>query len=333
MNLPAVVIIAIVAAMLLRGTRESATVNMVLVALKIAVLGLFVALALPHFDMSHFHPFMPYGFFATVQNGQTIGVMAAAAIVFFAFYGFDAVTTAAEEAHEPERNLIIGILGSMIACTIIYMAVIAAAIGAMPFQQFMKAPDPLAHILTGIGAGWAGTLLASVVIVALPTVILAFMFGQSRIFFVMARDGMLPTRFGKVSEKTGTPVLMTILTAIVVSMMAAFLPLGEIAALANAGTLCAFTAVAIAVLALRRTDPARPRPFRTPVAWLVCPLTVIGCGYLFFSLPAITRWNFLAWNILGVIIYVAWAARNSRVTAEQQASFRPADNSESGPAA
>lgn len=315
-NLPAVLIIALVAAMLLRGTRESATVNLVLVALKIAVLVLFVALVLPHFDLRHFQPFMPYGFSATVRDGQTMGVMAAAAIVFFAFYGFDAVTTAAEETKEPERDLRIGIIGSMVACTVIYMAVIAGAIGALPYQQFKKAADPLAHVLNAIGAGWAGTLLASVVIVALPTVILAFMFGQSRIFFVMARDGMLPTRLGRVSKKSGAPVLMTIVTAVVVSLVAAFLPLEEIAALANAGTLCAFTAVAIAVLALRRSDPARPRPFRTPLAWLVAPVTVAGCAYLFFSLPAVTRWNFLAWNTLGVILYVLWAGRNSRRTAE-----------------
>jgi APA family basic amino acid/polyamine antiporter len=250
---------------------------------------------------------MPHGFFATVENGQTVGVMAAAAIVFFAFYGFDAVTTAAEEAHEPARDLTIGIIGSMVACTVIYMAVIASAVGAMPYQQFMKAPDPLAHILSGVGAGWAGTLLAVVVIVALPTVILAFMFGQSRIFFAMARDGMLPRRFGRVSEKSGTPVTMTIVTAVVVSLIAAFLPLGEIAALANAGTLCAFTAVAISVLALRRTHPDLARSFRTPAAWLVAPLTVIGCAYLFFSLPDVTRWNFLAWNVLGVIVYAVWA--------------------------
>lgn len=318
-NLPAVLIIVLVAALLLRGTRESATVNMVLVALKIAVLVLFVALALPHFNPANFQPFMPYGFSATVQNGQTVGVMAAAAIVFFAFYGFDAVTTAAEEAQDPKRDLTIGVVGSMVACTVIYMAVIAAAIGAMPYQQFMKAADPLAHILNGIGASWAGTLLAFVVIIALPTVILAFMFGQSRIFFVMARDGMLPTRFGTVSEKSGAPVLMTIVTAVVVGVMAAFLPLGAIAALANAGTLCAFTAVAIAVLALRRSDPDRARPFRVPIAWVVAPLAVIGCAYLFLSLPAITRWSFLAWNTLGVMVYVGWAARNSRLTAERDA--------------
>jgi APA family basic amino acid/polyamine antiporter len=306
-NLPAVVIIVLVAAMLLRGTRESATVNLVLVSLKIAALALFVALTLPHFNAAHFTPFMPHGFFATVENGQTVGVMAAAAIVFFAFYGFDAVTTAAEEAHEPERDLRIGIIGSMVVCTVIYMAVIAAALGAMPYTQFMSAPDPLAHILTGVGAGWAGTLLAVVVIVALPTVILAFMFGQSRIFFAMARDGMLPRRFGRVSEKSGTPVVMTIVTAVVVSLIAAFLPLGEIAALANAGTLCAFTAVAIAVLALRRSHPDLRRSFRTPLAWLVAPVTVVGCAYLFFSLPGVTRWNFLAWNVLGVIVYLVWA--------------------------
>jgi APA family basic amino acid/polyamine antiporter len=311
MNLPAVVITVLVAALLLRGTRESATVNLVLVTLKIAVLVLFVALALPHFSLANFHPFMPFGFQATVQDGKTVGVMAAAAIVFFAFYGFDAVTTAAEEAREPARDLTIGIVGSMVACTAIYMAVIAAAIGAMPYQGFMKAADPLAHILNGIGAGWAGSLLASVVIVALPTVILAFMFGQSRIFFVMARDGMLPRRLGQVSAKRGTPVLMTIVTAVVVSLVAAFLPLGEIAALANAGTLAAFSAVAIAVLALRRSDPDRPRPFRTPLAWLVAPVAVIGCLYLFISLPAITRWNFLAWNVLGVVVYAVTARKRA----------------------
>ena len=312
-NLPAVAIIAAVAALLLVGTRESATLNAWLVALKIAALAMFVALALPAFRAANFDPLMPFGFFQTTDaDGTKRGVMAAASIIFFAFYGFDAVSTAAEEAKDPKRDLTIGIIGSMVACVVIYMAVAAAAIGALPFAAFANSPEPLALVLRSIGHGTAAAVFGAVAIVALPTVILAFLFGQTRIFFVMARDRLLPERLGRVHPRSGVPVAVTIGTAAVVAVIAALLPLAEIAALANAGTLCAFVAVGISLLVLRRRDPDRERGFRVPAAPLVGWIAILGCLYLFANLPSATQWRFLVWNILGLVVYLGYARRAAR---------------------
>src|SRR5689334_18454241 len=187
-NLPAIFIIWVVAGLLIAGTRESATLNAVLVVLKMLALALFIAVALPVFNPEHFHPFMPYGFPRNGPSGSELGVMAAAAIIFFAFYGFDAIATAAEETKNPSRDLAIGIVGSMLVCVAIYMAVAAAAIGAVAYTGFANSPEPLALILREIGKPWAARILGASAVIALPTVILAFFFGQSRIFFTVARD-------------------------------------------------------------------------------------------------------------------------------------------------
>lgn len=314
-NLPAILIIAIVAAMLIAGTRESANLNAILVVIKMAALALFIFVALPQFDAANFTPFMPYGFPATQVDGTEVGVMAAAAIIFFAFYGFDAIATAAEEAKNPGRDLSIGIVGSMLVCVAIYMAVAAAAVGALAFTRFADSPEPLALILREIDAGWAAQLLGASAVIALPTVILAFFYGQSRIFFTMARDGLLPQPLAKVSSR-GSPVRITLFTALVVAVIAGLFPLDEIAALANAGTLAAFVAVCAAMLVLRRRDPEAIRKFRAPLAWVVGPLGIAGCLYLFWSLPEQTRWYFLIWNVIGLLLYAVYAHRQaSRVRA------------------
>jgi APA family basic amino acid/polyamine antiporter len=312
-NVPAIVIIFVVAGMLIAGTRESARVNTALVAVKIVALLMFIGIGLAAFKSGHFSPFMPYGFASHSEGGETRGVMAAAAIIFFAFYGFDAVSTAAEEARDPGRDITLGIIGSMIACTILYMAVAAAALGAMPFTEFAKSSEPLAHILRTLGHPLAATAIAVAAVVALPTVILAFMFGQSRIFFVMARDGLLPERLGHVSSRTGTPVAMTLFTAVVVSVVAGLFPLADIAAVANAGTLCAFVAVSLCMLALRVREPALPRAFKAPLAWLIGPLGIFGCLYLFVSLQPLTRRYFFIWNGIGIVVYFLYSVRNSRL--------------------
>ncbi|OYX50064.1 MAG: amino acid permease [Alphaproteobacteria bacterium 32-64-14] len=305
-NLPAVLILFAVAGLLCLGTRESAAVNSALVGLKIAALVLFIALALPAFNPAHFEPFMPHGFSpVTDANGVTYGVMGAAAIIFFAFYGFDAVATAAEETKNPARDLAIGIIGSMAICTFIYIAVALAAIGAMPPGDFAKSDEPLALIIRTLGHPELSAAIAGVAVIALPTVILAFLFGQSRIFFVMARDGLLPRRLGSINEKRGAPVFVVVVTAALVSILAGLLPLGDIAALANAGTLAAFAAVGASLLALRRREPDRPRPFRTPLAWVVAPFAIIGCIYLFISLPPATQIRFFIWMAIGLAVYGA----------------------------
>lgn len=314
-NLPAVFITLVVTGMLLVGTKESATVNFYLVVFKVIALTAFVALTLPGFDASHFQPFMPYGFNAHVDpDGVKRGVMAAAAVIFFAFYGFDAISTAAEEAKDPGRDLTIGIVGSMLACALIYMLVAAAALGATPFNVFAKSGEPLAFILRERGHDRAAILIAGAAVVALPTVIMAFMFGQSRVFFAMSRDGLIPKALSAVNRR-GVPAAVTLLTGFSAAVMAGFLPLKFIAEVANAGTLAAFIATAIAMMVLRRQRPDLKRPFKTPVWWLVGPLAVAGCLYLFWSLAEVTKAMFFAWNAIGVIVYLAYGRTRSRLAA------------------
>jgi APA family basic amino acid/polyamine antiporter len=310
-NLPAIAIIVAVAGLLLVGTRESATINAVLVAVKLAALLAFLAIAAPHFDAARFEPFMPFGFAAHRAGDATVGVMAAAAIIFFAFYGFDAVSTAAEETKNPGRDLAIGIVGSMALCTALYMAVAAAAIGAMDYGLFASSTEPLAYIVRTLSGDAAAAWIAGAAVVAIPTVVLAFLYGQSRIFFVMARDGLLPRRWAALDSRTGAPLVVTLLTVIVTAGLAGFLRLDEIAALANAGTLAAFVAVAVSLLALRRSAPDRPRPFRAPLAWFIAPAAMIGCAYLFISLPLETIGRFFIWMALGAPVYLLFGARES----------------------
>ncbi len=319
-NLPAILIISVIAGLLLIGTRESATVNGVLVLIKMSALAVFVALAFRHFNGANFSSFMPYGFPAheVVIDGVATprGVMSAAAITFFAFYGFDAVSTAAEETKDPGRNLAIGVIGSMLICTLIYMAVCAAAIGALPIADFAKSGEPLATILRSLGHPAAAAGLSLAVVIGIPTVILAFMYGQSRIFFVMARDGLLPHQLGRIHEKTGVPVAMTIITGVVCALIAGVLPLATIAELANAGTLAAFIATAVALMILRVREPNRDRPFKAPFAFIVGPAAILGCLFLFFSLPSVTQIRFFIWMAIGLVVYFVFS-RGSSVLARR----------------
>ena len=310
-NLPAIFIIAVVAGLLMLGTHESARLNSILVLIKIATLSLFVWVALPAFDAQNLEPFMPFGFAKDMgPDGVERGVMAAAAIIFFAFYGFDAISTAAEEAKNPDRDLAIGIVGSLIVCTLIYVLVAAAAIGAMPFTRFADSPEPLALILREMGRGEVARIVAIAAVIALPTVLLGFLYGQSRIFLVMARDGFLPQSLAKISKR-GTPVRITIVTAVLVAIIAGLLPIDEIAALANAGTLIAFTAVGACLLVLRRRSPDLRRPFRTPAAWFVGLGAIAGCAYLFISLPRDTILACFGWNALGLVVYFLYGQKRA----------------------
>ncbi len=309
-NILAAFIALAVAGLLLVGARESATVNMILVVVKLAALGVFVAIALPAFNGAHFTPFAPFGFSGVDDTGTKVGIMAAASIIFFAFYGFDAVSTAAEETKDPGRNLTIGIIGSMLACTAIYMLVAAAAIGAVLPSVFARSDAPLVFVMDQLGQGGAAKLVALAAVVALPTVIMAFMYGQSRIFFVMARDGLLPRRLAKVSSR-GTPSTMTIVTGVLAALLAGVLPLGEIAALANAGTLAAFIAVLVCMMILRVRAKALPRVFRTPLWPVVGVFGVAGCLYLFTTLPNTAIWGFFIWNGLGLAVYLLYGRTRS----------------------
>jgi APA family basic amino acid/polyamine antiporter len=313
-NLPAVLVSLTIAGMLMAGTRESATLNIILVIVKLVALAAFVLFAAPAFQASNFHPFMPYGFGSHVTDGETHGVMAAAAIVFFAFYGFDAVATSAEEARDPGRDLTIGIVGSMILCTTIYILVALAAVGAMSYLALGQSPEPLALVLRTLHHPLAAYLVGGAALVALPSVILVMMYGQSRIFFVMARDGLLPRVLSTVSKRTGSPVLITAVTGIFVAAAAGFFSLGEIAELANAGTLLAFIAVGGCMMVLRKRMPDLPRVFRCPAPFVVGTLAILGCIYLMISLPEKTLVRFTIWNLIGLVGYFAYGRRNSLLT-------------------
>jgi APA family basic amino acid/polyamine antiporter len=312
-NMPAIAIIFVVAGLLILGTRESATLNAALVLVKLAALVVFVVLTFPAFESAHFEPFMPFGFGKALSgDGVERGVMAAAAIIFFAFYGFDAIASAAEETKNPGRDLSIGIVGSMVVCVLIYMAVAAAAIGALTYSRFANSPEPLALILRELQHPWAARYLAISAVIALPTVILAFFYGQSRIFFAMARDGLLPRSLAYVSRR-GSPTRVTFFTAAIVAVLAGLIPLNELAALANAGTLVAFAAVALCMLIMRRRAPEAQRRFRVPLPWVVGLGAILGCGYLFYSLPRTTQIYFGGAHLIGLAIYFVYGRRRSLV--------------------
>lgn len=317
-NLPAVLVALGIAGMLIAGTRESATFNIILVAIKLAALTAFVVFTLPAFDPANMTPFMPYGFGSEVIEGKTRGVMAAAAIVFFAFYGFDAVATSAEEAKRPGRDLTIGILGSMAICTLIYMFVAISAIGAVSYLDLGRSAEPLAFVLRALGHPYAAWLIGLAALIALPSVILVMMYGQSRIFFVMARDGLLPQFLSRVSERSGAPTTITAVTGLFVALVAGFFRLDEIAELANAGTLVAFIAVAICMMELRRRAPEMPRVFRCPQPYLIGTLALLGCLYLLVSLPTHTLTRFAMWNIAGLAFYMLYSRRRSLLAANPE---------------
>ncbi len=322
LNLPAMGIALLVTWLLVIGTRESARFNTALVAVKLSALFLFIFLAVPAIQAENFQPFMPNGFFAKnvidpiTGNIATVGVAAAAASIFFAYVGFDAVSTAAEETKNPQRNLPIGLIGSLAICTLIYLVVAAAAtgsVGAQPGGELARSREALAFVLREVGHGWAGDLVAIAAGLALPSVVLMMMFGQTRIFFVMSRDGLLPAVFSRIHPKYGTPHVVTLTTGVFVALFAALFPVGQLADISNSGTLFAFFTVAIGVMILRRTQPERTRHFRTPAVWVIAPLAAAGCVFLFFQLSGATELMFLGWAIIGLIVYYGYGRTRSHM--------------------
>lgn len=314
-NLPAVGISLFITGMLAAGTRESATFNIALVLIKMVALTIFIVFAAPAFDASKLDPFMPFGFLASEVDGQTKGVMAAAAIVFFAYFGFDAVSTSAEEAINPGRDLVIGTIGSLAVCTVLYMLVAAIAVGALSYTEFSVSPEPLAFILRTLGYPYLGAAIGIAAVIALPSVILVLLYGQSRIFFVMARDGLLPHSLSAVHAERGTPVIVTVITGGAIALVSGFFRLDEIAALANSGTLLAFVAVAACVMILRVRRPDIERVYACPWVWLVGPVAIGGCLFLFSSLPLVTMLRFIGWNAIGFAVYLGYGIRHSRLKA------------------
>jgi APA family basic amino acid/polyamine antiporter len=301
-NAPALVIMLVLAAMLSLGVRESARVNNVMVVIKIAVVLLFIAVGFKHVTPANWHPFAPFG---------GAGVMGAAAVVFFAFIGFDAVTSAAEEVRRPERDLPIGIIGSLAICTVLYVVVAAIMTGIVPFPQFKGIDHPVSLALQVAGENWFAGWVDLGAILGMTTVILVMSYGQTRIVFAMSRDGLLPARLSSVHPRFGTPFFATWIVGILFGVIAAFVPLGVLAELVNIGTLAAFSLVSVAVIVLRKKRPELRRAFRCPGVPFVPLLAVVFCVALMAFLSALTWKAFLIWLALGLLVYFGYARRRS----------------------
>jgi basic amino acid/polyamine antiporter, APA family len=302
MNLPAVIMILCVTLLLIIGVRESAVVNNIIVILKISVILLFVLLATGHISTENYIPFMPYGWH---------GVITGAAIVFFAFIGFDAVTTAAEETADPKRTIPLGIIGSAVIVMILYIVVAAVLTGVVPYTSLIDNNAPISFALSTIGIPWGAALVSAGAIAGLTSVLIVTLYGQTRIFFAMARDGLLPRFFATVHPVFRTPVSITVVTGAVTALIAGLLPLNIIIELVNVGTLSAFCIVAVTVIVLRRTEPDAPRPFRTPFVPVVPVLCILFCLSLIAVLPAVTLLRFVLWLFLGLILYSLYGFRHS----------------------
>jgi APA family basic amino acid/polyamine antiporter len=300
-NVPGAVIVAVITWLLVIGIKESARVNNAMVVLKLAVLALFVGVGAFYIDPRNWTPFAP--------NGWT-GIHQGAAIVFFAYIGFDAVSTAAEETKDPQRTMPIGILGSLGICTVIYAIVGAVATGLVPYQQ-LKGSDPLAKAFEVAGIGWGQGLISLGAVISMTAVLLVFQLGQPRIFFSMSRDGLLPKWFRSVHPRYRTPHVTTIVTGVAVAIAASVLGRDEAYDLTNIGTLFAFLIVCLGVLALRIKEPTRPRPFRVPLVWLVAPLGAAGCLYVMRGLPTAAWVRFGVWLAIGAVIYFGYGVRHS----------------------
>ncbi len=334
-NLPAVCIALAVTFLLILGTTESARVNAILVLIKVVALTVFIALSLPVIQGQNFEPFAPNGWFGEGKAG--LGIVGAAASIFFAYVGFDAVSTAAEETKNPQRNVPIGLIGSLAICTVFYLLVAAGAVGAIgaqptdigvqpgspefaaKCQQMHEAGkealvcsnEALAYVMRVIGHPRIGDFIGLAANLALPSVILMMLFGQTRIFFVMARDGLLPEKLADIHPKWKTPHKVTLMTGIFVAIAAALFPVGQLADISNSGTLFAFFMVGIAVLLLRIKDPNRHRPFRTPFVWIVAPLAIAGTVFLYINLPFEAKIVLPIWGAIGLVFYYLYGYRKS----------------------
>jgi len=302
-NLPAFSIVMLVTWLLLRGAKESSTANNVMVIIKLIALSLFIGVGLMNINDANLTPFAPNGF---------TGIHQGAAIVFFAYIGFDAISTAAEETKDPQRNLPIGILGGLAVCTLIYIVVGFVLTGMVPYTELAVA-DPLSRALELAGYAGVGWVVALGAAVSMAAVLLVFQYGQPRIFFSMARDGLLPQWAARVDPKTRIPYTTTLVTGLVVAAASLIGDAAETYDLTNIGTLFAFSLVCAGVLVLRVTEPDRPRPFRVPFVWVIAPLGIAACVFIMVGLPYQAWERFGLWLLVGVTIYVAYGYRHSKL--------------------
>lgn len=302
-NLPAVLITLFLTFLLVLGIKESATVNKLLVAIKLGAIFLFLLLAGPEVDTNNWTPFMPFGF---------SGVSAGAAVIFFAYLGVDSIATAAEETRNPKRDMPIGIIGSLIICTILYISVAAVMTGVVPYFQLNNA-EPVSYVLRSIGYNFGSALVGTGAICGLSTVLLIMMYAQSRAFFAMSRDGLLPPFISKIHPKFGTPHAITILVGLGVALTTGFTPIGIVAEMCSIGTLFAFLVATVGVVVLRVTQPQMERPFRCPSVRLIATLAVLSCAYIMYNLAFETWIRFFVWSTIGLVIYFAYGHSHSKM--------------------
>lgn len=300
-NLPAVGIALFVGILLMRGTKESMIVNRILVAVKLLIIFLFLVIAAPHIEMKNYADFMPFGWH---------GVLVGSAAIFYAYVGFDAVSTAAEEAKHPNRDLPIGIIGSLVVCAILYILVALALTGIIDYKELNNAA-PMSHALTANGSNVGSALIGVGAIAGMVAVLLVLMYGQSRILFVISRDGLLPGFFTKLHSKYQTPYISCLTVTIVVCLVAGFLPLKILSYMTSFGTLVTFLAAGVGVMVLRVRRPKLHRPFKCPWLFIVAPIAVLTCGYLTYQLLLVIIKPVVIWLIFATLIYFAYSYRKS----------------------
>lgn len=310
-NLPAVFVVALVTTLLVIGIKESATVNNIIVFVKVGVVLLFIVGAVWAVNPANWTPFIPENAGVRGEYGWT-GVMTGAGIVFFAYIGFDAVSTAAQEAKNPQKDMPIGIIGSLLICTVLYILVSGIATGVVPYRE-LDVPDPIALAADRAGLGWMSTLIKIGAIAGLSSVILVMLLGQSRIFWTMSRDGLLPPFVNKIHPRFRTPWVTSIITGIAVAIFSGLLTVREAGSLVSIGTLFAFVIVSMGVLVLRVREPNLPRVFKTPAVWVVAPLGALSALYLMVSLPWRTWERLLLWMAIGFVVYFSYGVRHSEL--------------------
>ncbi len=311
-NLPASAIILILMGLLIVGVKQSAQLNTAMVFVKVLTILVFVSIAAFNVNPGNWEPFMPYGWFNTLPDGSTTGVLAGASLVFFAYVGFDAVSTAVEEAKDPQRDVPVGIIASLAFCTIIYIIVSGLLTGIVPYTE-LGVSSPVAHALQLLGYNWASALVATGVIAGLTTVMLVLYYGLTRIILAMARDGLVSPFLAKVNHDTHTPVRVIVITGFIMALAAGMFPLGALAELVNIGTLAAFVLVCLGVIVLRIRQPHLHRPFKNPLNPLFPILGMVSCAGLMAFLPHTTWLRFVVWLAIGLIVYFTYSVRHSRL--------------------
>ena len=304
-NLPAVLITLFLTFLLVKGVKESANVNRFLVAVKLAAIFLFLFLAGPKVNVPNWEPFLPYGW---------AGVSAGAAVIFFAYLGVDSIATAAEETRNPSRNMPFGIIGSLAVCTVLYIAVSAVMTGVVPYSQLDTA-EPVSFVLRQIGYNFGSALVGTGAIAGLTTVLMVMMYAQTRAFFAMSRDGLIPAAICKVHPKYGTPHIITLIVGLGVALISGVTPIHLVAEMCSAGTLFAFIAAMIGVMVLRKTKPDAQRPFRCPALSVVATVAILFCFYIMYNLQTGTWIRFVVWSIIGIAVYFWYGRSHSKLNA------------------